>query len=268
MGDKSNIAWTQATWNPTTGCSHVSSGCKHCYAETLSLRMGWSKKPWTAQNAAENVLLHPERLLVPLRWKKPRRIFVNSMSDLFHEHVPYVFILQVFMVMAQARQHTFQVLTKRPERMLKWFRWAQESEASSGEPLNDPWPLPNVWLGVSAEDQETWDERIRLLGQVPAAVHWVSAEPLLGPIDVGNAFDDPPDFEGTYQPVRWVVAGGESGAGFRPMDLDWARALRDQCLWSDVPFFFKQIGGRTPKAGGHLLDGKVWQQFPETVRTA
>ena len=244
------IAWTDETWNPVTGCSHVSEGCRNCYAEVLSLRFGWSKKPWTAQNAAENVVLHPERIDQPLHWRKPRRIFVNSMSDLFHEQIPDEFLHQVFARMSAARQHIFQVLTKRPERMQRFCAYGK--------------PLPNVWLGVSCEDQATYAQRIPLLLETPAAVRFVSCEPLLGPIDltwVGNEFDH---LSKTKYPAAldWVIVGGESGPGFRPMNLDWARALVAQCHAASVPVFFKQAAGLRPEvpSGDPNLDG--CKEFP------
>ncbi len=176
------IEWTDATWNPTTGCSKVSPGCAHCYAETLSLRFGWSKKPWMPENAAENVVLHPERLRKPLTWKTPRRVFVNSMSDLFHEKISHAFLKQVFDVMEQCPQHTFQILTKRPERALVDLTFLGT-------------PLPNVWIGTSIEnDRHTF--RAKILAATPAAVRFISAEPLLGPL---------PSLD---QPVDWVRVVG------------------------------------------------------------
>ena len=252
MSNKTAISWTERTWNPVTGCSHVSPGCLHCYAETLSLRYGWSKKPWTAQNAAENVVLHPNRLNQPLSWREPAMCFVNSMSDLFHEQVPFEFIDQVFDVMERCSHHTFQVLTKRPERMLEYTlrRWT-------------PGELPaHVWLGVSVEDQRRANERIPILIEVPAIVRFLSCEPLLGPVDLslhGRLEDG--DFYGFW--IGWVIAGGESGPGHRPMNLDWARTIRDQCLDAGIPFFFKQSSALRP---GHnpVLDGQEWHQFPES----
>jgi protein gp37 len=266
MSDNSAIEWTNATWNPVTGCSKVSEGCRNCYAEAISLRFGRSKKPWSAHFAAENVVLHPERLNQPLRWQEPRMIFVNSMSDLFHEHVPDEFISQIFEVMRKAGQHTFQVLTKRPGRMLDWQRHNRRE------------PLPNVWLGVSVENQQAADERIPLLMQAEAAVRFLSCEPLLGPVSLTDV--RPSEIE-HYDILRgqlyglgriaepeqahridWVIVGGESGPRHRPMDLSWARDLRDQCVETGVSFFFKQVGGRTPKTGGRNLDDQTWSQFP------
>jgi protein gp37 len=190
-----SIEWTDATWNPVTGCSKVSPGCANCYAETLSLRFGWSKKPWTPENAAENVVLHPERLDKPGTWRKPRMVFVNSMSDLFHELVPDQFIFDVFSVMARESKHTYQVLTKRPERMRDLFAgiatcehgWLTHngdnpsSYGGTGIVVPEPWPLPNVWLGTSIENMR-WVGRADALRDTAAAVRFISAEPLLGPL--------------------------------------------------------------------------------------
>lgn len=236
MSDKSAIEWTDATWNPVTGCSKVSPGCANCYAETLSLRFGWSKAPWTPANAARNVVLHPERLDQPLGWREPRMVFVNSMSDLFHELVPDDYIRRVWMRMEVASQHTFQVLTKRPDRM---------AELSSSLPL-----LPNVWLGTSIEN-DRWTSRADALRQASAAVRFISAEPLLGPL---------PSLDLTA--IDWLIVGGESGIGHRPMDAAWVRELRERSVAGGVAFFFKQWGGRTPKAGGRELDGRTWDGYP------
>lgn len=233
---RSAIDWTEATWNPVTARSKVSPGCAHCYAETLSLRFKWSMKPWLPSHAAENVVLHPERLEQPIRWRKPRLIFVNSMSDLFHEEVPDGFIATVFDVMVATERHVFQILTKRHERL-----------AALAPDL--PWPA-NVWLGVSVENRR-WMHRVDALRPVPAAVRFISAEPLLGPLD-GL------DLTG----IAWLIAGGESGLRHRPLRLEWLRGLRDACEQAGVPFFLKQIGGRTPRAGGRLLDGEEHLGMP------
>jgi protein gp37 len=239
MADKTGIEWTEATWNPVTGCSKLSPGCAHCYAERLSLRFGWSAGPWTPNNATENVVLHPERLGLPLRWRRPRVVFVNSMSDLFHEAVPLSFIRQVFEVMEQADRHVFQVLTKRHERL-----------ADLAPILS--WP-PNVWMGVSIENAR-WAIRADYLRQVPAAVRFVSAEPLLGPLD--NL-----DLSG----IAWLIAGGESGPRHRPVNAEWLRGLRDRCEEEGVAFFFKQWGGPRSKSGGRLLDDREWSEMPQAV---
>jgi protein gp37 len=284
VSDTTAIEWTDATWNPVTGCSKVSPGCAHCYAETISLRFGRSAKPWTPENAAENVVLHPERLDQPLRWRRPRMVFVNSMSDLFHERVPDEFIREVFNVMrrcdgyivaATERRtpaHTFQVLTKRPERALELAR-----SRKLGFGL-DEWraKAPNVWLGVSIENARyTW--RADVLREIPAAVRFISAEPLLGSLvnvpDPGYEYPTGPLTSwpvATRKPldlagIDWLIVGGESGHDHRPLDLDHARELRDACQNEGVAFFFKQVGGRTPKSGGRLLDGREWNEMPLPV---
>jgi protein gp37 len=241
VSDRSAIEWTDATWNPVTGCSKVSPGCAHCYAETLSLRYGWSRLPWTAENAAANVVLHPDRLDQPLRWRRPRMVFVNSMSDLFHERVPSDFRRQVWSVMDRARRHTYQILTKRPELMRAWVLANQDVTI----PV-----LPNAWLGTSIENNR-WAHRADDVRDTLAAVRFISAEPLLGPLDRL-------DLTG----IDWLIVGGESGPRHRPMDPGWVRDLRDQAVAAGVAFFFKQWGGRTPKAGGRLLDGRTWDEYP------
>ncbi len=246
MALDSAIEWTDATWNPVTGCTKVSPGCKFCYAERLTERFG--RQPFT------EIRLHPERLSLPLRWRSPRRIFVNSMSDLFHEEVADGFIAQVFDVMTQAPQHVFQVLTKRPDRLLAW-------QKSGCWPNTIP---PHVWLGVSVESNGyLW--RVDRLREVDVAIRFISAEPLLGPL-TGL------DLEG----VAWVITGGESAGpseralveiaagGLRPKAecLRWVRQIRDLCRAEGVAFFHKQWGGRTPKSGGRMLDRREWSQYP------
>jgi protein gp37 len=247
VSDKSAIEWTDATWNPVTGCSKVSPGCAHCYAETLSLRFGWSKRVWLPEYAAENVVLHPERLDQPLRWRQPRRIFVNSMSDLFHELVPDEYIGQVFDRMALADWHSYQMLTKRPERMAAVVDAYYARHHGQG-------PLSHVWLGTSIEN-DRWTSRADALRGTPAAVRFISAEPLLGPL---------PSLD--LSQIDWLIVGGESGTGARPMEPSWARQLRDQALATETAFFFKQWGGRTPKAGGRELDGRSWDEYPPRAR--
>ena len=335
MSGASRIEWTDRVWNPTVGCTRVSAGCEHCYAEVFAHRLGAMGRPeyhgLTSKHADGSVTwtgqprMLSERIKDPLRWKKPQRVFVNSMSDLFHESVTDEFIESVFGLMAVAQQHTFQVLTKRPERILDWFnkrhglesvaqavagaaenrtpRWViwdargQVKEKYYGElgakasrsetfKLRQPWPgwpLPNVWLGVSVEDQAAADERIPLLLDTPAAVRFLSCEPLLGPLDLTT-----PWYRLSQGNIHWVIAGGESGPGGRwlvepfrveqdqaidgqrtwwepkPAAIDWVRSIRDQCQAADVPFFFKQWGGPTPKAGGRLLAGREWNEFPAT----
>lgn len=306
MSDKSKIEWTDATWNPIRGCSRVSEGCRNCYAERVAARFSGPGQPyeglavmkrepgeeskgdprWTGE-----VRFIPELLDQPLRWKKPRRIFVNSMSDLFHEKVQDEWIDQIFAVMAFCPQHTFQVLTKRTERMRDYFSMAVGRDGSvrtatrgngfnieremrireataaflfiSGHCPSEPFnfPLPNVWLGVSVEDQKTADERIPLLLQTPAAVRWISYEPALDQVDFRKIrYDNICEIDsltgdyGVYLPLagksdpklNWVVVGGESGPGARPAHPDWFRAARDQCKAAGVPFFFKQWGEWIP----------------------
>lgn len=234
MAEHSGIEWTDATWNPVTGCTKVSPGCKHCYAERLALRLRAMGNPRYRNGFA--VTMHPDLLTLPLRWHQPRRIFVNSMSDLFHESVPSEYIRQVFDIMARASWHVFQILTKRSERL-----------AVLSPSL--PWPT-NVWQGVSVE-KARYLARIDHLRQVPAAVHFLSIEPLLGPIP-----------RLPLEGIHWVIVGGESGGGRRDMAPEWARTIRDQCVAGGVPFFFKQWGGRTPKARGRILDGRTWDEIP------
>lgn len=231
------IEWTNSTWNPVTGCSKISPGCQYCYAERMSLRlkaMGQAR-----YRNGFRVTLHPNALRIPLSWSKPQMVFVNSMGDLFHRDVPLDFIQSVFDIMKKAEHHTFQVLTKRARRL------AELSSKLS-------WPS-NVWAGVTVETQEyTW--RIDCLREVPARVRFVSFEPLLGPISGVS-------LEG----VDWVIVGGESGPGARPMSADWARKLRDECVHAEVPFFFKQWGGVRRTQAGRRLDGRIWEQYPDAV---
>lgn len=273
MADKTGIEWTDATWNPVTGCAKVSQGCKHCYAEREWPRMT-KLVPAYAGREFTDVQTHADRLDQPLRWKKPRMIFVNSMSDLFHEAVPDEFIDKVFAVMALATQHTFQVLTKRAVRMREYLtandlvgrviREAFRMDCEGGAWMNADrhiggysiMPLQNVWLGVSVEDQDAANERIPLLLDTPAAVRWISAEPLLGPVDLNRILVNPERgfhvsalheqhddcyYQSNAQ-LDWVVVGGESGPKARPMHPDWAYALQAQCEGAAVPFLFKQWG--------------------------
>ncbi|MBI2304149.1 MAG: phage Gp37/Gp68 family protein [Chloroflexi bacterium] len=238
MSSETAIEWTDATWNPVTGCTKVSPGCAHCYAEAITLRFHRGGPFSLGQST---VKVHLERLKLPLVWKIPRRIFVNSMSDLFHEAVPLEVILRVFSIMIEARHHTFQILTKRHERLAKLA-----SQLS--------WPS-NVWVGVSVENQIWADRRIPYLRQVPATTRFLSCEPLLGPLDLRCHFEG----------LHWVIVGGESGPKARTMDPNWARSIRDQCFEAQVPFFFKQWGGRTSKVGGRILDGNTWDQMPNIL---
>lgn len=240
MSDNSTIEWTEATWNPVTGCSKVSPGCAHCYAETFAERFrGVPNHPY---EQGFDLKLWPDRLDLPLRWRRPRLVFVNSMSDLFHPEVPDSYIQQVFETMRVAERHTFQLLTKRPERA-----------ALLAEDL--PWPA-NIWVGTSIENQRfAW--RADELRRVPANVRFLSCEPLLGPLTLNMA------------DIQWVIVGGESGAGARPMRVQWARDIRDQCIRVDVPFFFKQWGAHDESGirvgkwnSGRLLDGRFWDEMP------
>ena len=280
MGANTKIEWTRgddgtpgATWNPVTGCTHVSEGCRNCYAERVLPRTGQS---------FDKVVCHPGRLDAPLHWKKPRRIFVNSLSDLFHPDVPASFITDCFEVMGACPHHTFQILTKRPERVESVLYGPDGNWFLGG---ND-W-YPNIWLGFSAENQQTFDSRWACFGKWAYALNlFASLEPLLGPITCV--------FEHDTAQLRWVIVGGESGLGARPMHPDWARSLRDQCTAAGVPFFFKQWGnhcwpdqmtletfrridaavnlGNVPddvydvgkKAAGRLLDGRTWDELPKT----
>lgn len=314
---KTNIQWCDYVWNVVTGCNKISQGCKNCYAETYANRF-WGERKFT------DVQYHENKLQDPFKWKKPQRIFVNSMSDLFHEDVPSEFIADVFNTMACATRecqhnniehcseecwtgtpHTFLILTKRPERMIKFVNEEiyEITEHWPGDcPINimmgDNWPLPNVWLGVSCEDQKTADERIPLLLQTPAAVRFISAGPLLGQIDLKHYFIGDIKYWGIDElfipRLNWVIVGGESGKSARPMHPDWARNLRDQCKEAHVPFFFKQWGEwyaldrEIPKElwkknkiiemseelmqkvgkkqAGRLLDGIEYKEFPEGMR--
>jgi len=262
VGDSTKIEWTGATWNPVTGCAKVSQGCKNCYAERDWARL--VHLPAYQGRAFTDVECHPERLYQPIRWKKTRRIFVNSMSDLFHPDVPDEFIDEVFAVMALCSQHAFQVLTKRARRQRDYLRSGGRASAvfdimrtaeigyyAGGDKLPpQSWPLQNAWIGVSVEDQATAGDRIPLLLQTPAAVRWISAEPLLGPVHVGlylSRSNMPglrmmPGFRDSLPGIDWVVAGGESGPKARPSHPDWFRSLRDQCKAAGVPFLFKQWG--------------------------
>ncbi len=302
MADNSRIEWTDATWNPITGCTKVSLGCDHCYAERIVER-------FKGKGAFSTVQLNEERLTAPLKWSKPRRVFVNSTSDLFHDSVPDEYIGSVFDVMGRTPQHTYQILTKRHGRMRsllnRWaddgWTWRRHDKMWCG-PI--PGPLPNVWLGVSVENQQWADIRIPALLDTPAAVRWLSMEPLLGPVTL--PFEAEANtctcYGGTapygHEPgcglepgpawgnLHWVVVGGESGPGARPMAPGWARSLRDQCTGAGVPFFFKQWGEWLPhpggsfprstltridgtwfrrfgkKAAGRELDGRTWDEYP------
>lgn len=324
------IEWTNETWNPTTGCTKVTQGCKNCYAKRLAPKVFAGQtitvNGVTRPREFEDVLVHHDRLDMPLRWRSPKRVFVNSMSDLFHKDIPDQFITDVFGIMALAHWHTFQVLTKQPQRMVEYLSRGDHGVIAQFEALQRnggistkrvfsaldvkrrdgilwEWPLPNVWLGVSVEDQATADERIPLLLQTSAAVRFLSCEPLLGPINIEKFTGEghcPNADDATHcvhwwdgagepccrcrqiAPIDWVIAGGESGPKSRPSHPDWFRSLRDQCAATDVPFFFKQWGEWWPIAqmpNGYLdeennnpkprdscviqLDGRVEFDFPK-----
>lgn len=309
---KTKIEWATHTWNPITGCTPVSEGCQNCYAARMSKRLA-GRYGYPEDNPFR-VTFHPERLEEPLHWRKPRMVFVCSMGDLFHEDVPFDFICKVWNVMRYARNHTFMLLTKHPKRMLEWFQavqeWSEYGQGSymifgGGKPKSyggdgiivgkaKRWPLPNVWLGVTAENQQRADERIPILLQIPAAKRFVSVEPMLGPIDLIQSAGIEITDVGTFGLIDWCIVGGETGPGARPMHPDWARSLRDQCQEAWVPFFFKNWGEWAPnyygaqewesdnsmafhyfddpplkvwrcgkKRAGRLLDGQAWDQFPE-----
>ena len=245
----SSIEWTDETWNPVTGCTRVSPGCDHCYMYALYPRLkGMNVRGY--ETGPDDVRLLPERLEAPLAWKKPRRVFVNSMSDVFHPRVPFDFVLEMFKVMQEAASqhgHIFQVLTKRPGRAVAWWK---EHERQ----FPDGWPA-RIWMGTSVESQK-YAPRLTALDRLPAPVRFVSAEPLLDRVDLTQWLE-----KGVLQ---WVIVGGESGSGARAMDLDWARSIRDQAVNSGVAFFLKQLGGvRNKRSGEHaLLDGQLWCEFP------
>lgn len=281
MGTKTGISWTDATWNPLRGCTRVSQGCVNCYAESVAARFSGPGQPY--EGLAKMVNSHPrwtntimlvrKHLEDPLHWRAPKRVFVNSMSDCFHPDVPDSYVHEIFEVMNAAPRHQFQILTKRPERMKAYCQRFQ------------PNPLANVWLGTSVENQETADERIPHLMQTPAAIRFLSCEPLLGPVTLWKltkpyyevGFSTPrevypldglfaiPDHDWSVGAIDWVIVGGESGPQHRPFDVDWARSLRDTCVEMAVPFFFKQHGGMTAKSGGKLLDGREWCEMPEVA---
>jgi protein gp37 len=237
MAQSSAIEWTEATWNPVTGCTKISAGCKHCYAERMSKRL--NAMGLRQYRNGFKVTLQPEALDIPRSWKKPRVIFVNSMSDLFHKNVPSSYIREVFRVMNECPHHQFQVLTKRPERA-----------ASLSRKLD--W-TPNIWMGTSVEDERVM-HRLDALRDIPAAIRFLSLEPLLGPLP-----------RLSLNGIHWVIVGGESGPGARPMREEWVLDIRDRCIDSGVPFFFKQWGGINKKRTGRSLAGKLWDQIPVAV---
>jgi protein gp37 len=243
MAQKSSIEWTDSTWNPVTGCTKVSPGCDRCYAERFSERFrGVVGHPF---EAGFDLTLRPNRLRQPYSWRSPRRVFVNSMSDLFHKEIPKAYIAQVFDTMEGTPAHTYQILTKRSP-LLRNFVNARYPNTRAPA---------NIWLGVSIENRQS-TSRLRHLKETHARIRFVSFEPLLGPIG-------PVELDG----IHWVIVGGESGPGARPMDPAWARDLRDQCVKANVAFFFKQWGGRTPKANGNTLDGRQWLDYPNPLNS-
>lgn len=240
MAGKTKIGWTDATWNPITGCTKVSPGCDNCYAQRFAER--WRGIPGHHFEQGFDLKIHYERFDQPYHWKKPRRIFVNSMSDLFHGHIPQSDLFVLLSTMEDEDRHTYQVLTKRAGRMHRLI-----NDWNKGKP-----PLPNLWLGVSVENQEQADRRIPLLLNTSAAVRFVSVEPLLGPVDLGRWIAH----------LDWVIVGGESGPRARQMSVHCVANIRDLCVWAGVPFFFKQWGGTNPKAKGRELDGRTWDEMP------
>jgi protein gp37 len=302
MADGSKIEWTEASWNPVTGCTEVSSGCDNCYAKTFAER--WRGTPGHPYEQGFDLTLRPERLDQPIRWTRGRRIFVNSMSDLFHDGIPDDYIAQVFAVMALTPWHTYQVLTKRHGRMRALLRdplFEHEIRATAhwmkyGGDVPDPrmddrnyrtWPLPNVWLGVSVESQQWADIRIPALLDTPAEVRFLSCEPLLGPVSLRGSWHDyltgwrtesehagncdcngrattcPVPVQAQTGKVGWVIVGAESGRGARPMDDEWARTIKDQCVDAGVPFFLKQFAVNGRKVHVPELDGRQWMEYPK-----
>ena len=242
------IEWANQTWNPVVGCSRVSPGCDNCYMFALFPRLKAMRVPGY-EEGPEQVRMMPKRLSEPYKWRKPRMVFVNSMSDLFHSRVPFEFITQVFDAMCASPQHTYQILTKRPGRVDAW--WKMHAGRYGWK-----WPA-HVWIGTSVESQK-YAPRVKVLERVPAPIRFVSAEPLLGPLDLSAYLD--------LDAVQWVIVGGESGHKARPMAIEWAQSLRDQCARHGVPFFLKQLGGRRDKRGGEKAtlrsDGPLYHQMP------
>lgn len=255
MADHSAIEWTETTWNPVTGCTKVSPGCAHCYIErTMPFRM----KGRRFVKGATGLILHEDRLEQPARWRDPRLVFVNSLSDLFHDEIPDAFRRRVFDAMAATPRHTYQVLTKRPEEARSFLGSYYDRVSVHGSSTDEP--LPNVWLGVSIESSRyTW--RADVLRATPAAVRFISAEPLLG-----SLFSKARNMQSLQlEKIDWLIAGGESGPGYRTVSLEWLRELRDACGREGVAFFFKQWGGKTAKAGGRELDERIHDEMPQVA---
>ncbi|WP_423930117.1 DUF5131 family protein [Candidatus Palauibacter sp.] len=258
MGQRTSIEWTEVTWNPTTGCTRVSQGYDNCYADALARRLlerVYTRHP-PVLDTPENrddpfaVRVWPDRLAQPARWKKSRLVFVNSMSDLFHKDVPDEFVRETFSVMLDVDRHTYQVLTKRPARAARFVRQNADLFGMRGLP-------PHIWIGTSTENQQT-AYRVGHLEDIPASVRFLSCEPLIGPLSLCNVWSP--------GGIHWVIVGGESGPGRRPIDPEWVTGLRDECRAASIPFFFKQWGGRTPKSGGRALEGREWNEFPAPQR--
>ena len=259
MSNDTSIEWTDSTWNPTTGCTKVSRGCDHCYAERIANRLlssTYSRRLPVVDSSVNRddpfaVRIWPDRLVVPRRWRSPRRVFVNSMSDLFHQDIPELFVRQCFEVMLDVDRHVYQILTKRPSRAAKFVERNADLFKDSAIP-------EHIWIGTSVEDQAV-DYRIRHLLGVSAKVRFLSCEPLIGSLELRPSL---PATLSASSRVHWVIVGGESGPKARKLDPQWVRALRDECAESGIPFFFKQWGGLTPKAGGRELDGETWDEYP------
>ena len=268
------IEWCDEVWNPVTGCTKVSAGCKNCYAERMAKRLG-GRFGYPPAPDQFQVTLHPELLDKPARWRKPRRVFVNSMSDLFHPDVPDEFIWRIFETMTRGnRRHTYMILTKRPERMLSWFNNFQERfwhyhapDEPQREFVSALWPDPCLWLGVSVEDQKSANERLPILAQIPAAKRFVSCEPLLGPVDLAEWISPCACGCDGHGSIDWVIVGGESGPWARPMDLEWAESIVIQCQDVGIPVFVKQLGGYPDKRNRmeewpEELRVRQWTEYP------
>jgi len=253
MADKTKIEWTDASWNPIDGCSKISAGCQFCYASNMAKRF-WGDRKFS------NVQFHKDRLEQPLKWKKPKRIFVSSMGDLFHENALFSRIVEVFKIIIRSPQHTFILLTKRPNIATEFYRYINQYKkivtACDGLSLLHFWPPKNIWIGTTCENQKTADERSPILLDVPAAVRFISVEPMLSHIDISPWCND----------IDWIICGTESGPKRRPAKTEWIRSLRDQCKNAGIPFFLKQmeVDGKIVKMPE--LDGKIWSEMPKQKR--